>query len=320
MPSDYSVKTLNCNTLSYQDIFLERLYESSVDSSLTDKLREFGQTTPLLVLQKAETAYQIIANFAVYQSLKTLDVTDVYCRILPHSVASYRRYSLQVLHGWNELQNSPILRAHLLQQVKDNCTTEELLSILSLMELPSQLYTVDELVSLLNLSTETIFALHHGLLTLKSAKLMHRLSHQDQEYVIKLLELYKPGGSKQYKLLEMIIELTRRMNISVADLVQKWLPMEQDNRTDNNPQHLQNILRELTELCWPEKIKLEEQFLQFVHSLALPKNITVIPSPSFEEKGCSLCLHCSTEEELQHLWNRIRPFFPTVQQDREQAP
>ncbi|NLX19532.1 MAG: hypothetical protein GXY53_09695 [Desulfobulbus sp.] len=294
---------------------MKELYEGSVNIPLTETLREFGQTIPLLVLQKNETAYQLLANFAVFQSLNFLEVSRLYCRVLPCTLQPYRRYSLQVLHGWNELQESPILRAHLLQQAGAHCTSEELLSLLSLMGLPPQRHMADELVSLLSLSAETISALHHGFLALKSAKLMFRLSHQDQKYVVKILKRYKPGGSKQYKLIEMITELTRRMNVPVANLVQKWLPSDQDSVSDNSPQQLQNILRELIRLCWPEKTKLDEQFLQFVHSLSLPKNISVTPSSSYEEESCSLCIHFASADELRNMWDKIHPLFSTTQGD-----
>lgn len=306
MPPDYLIQTLSFASIDYQNPFLQKMHKDADDTQLIAKLRQFGQIIPLLVLEKLNGTYQLLANFTHFEALKLLRVEHAICRLLPHSIDPFYCYAMQVLHGWDELQVSPILQAHLLQQAQRDCTTTELLSILSLMGHKPHQHVADELIAVLSLSNEAQLNLHRGILAAKSGKLMQRLSHQDQDSVVKFLRIYRPGGSKQYKLLEMLTELVLRLNTPAASLLQKWMPTGQEEKVDNSPQQMHNLLRELAESCWPEKTRMKEQFRRFASLLVLPQNVSLSPSPSFEDESCTLSLRFSTSEELQNKWEKIR--------------
>jgi ParB family chromosome partitioning protein len=223
---------------------------------------------------------------------------------------------VQILHGWNALQGSPILQSYLLQNAQRDLSHTELLSILALMGHKPHQHVADELITLLALADAALLAVHQGILAVKSAKLLRRLPYQDQESVVQLVLKYRPGGSKQYKLVDMLTELSLRWNTSVASILEKLIPVEQKQEIDNGPQQMQTLLRGLTALCFPDKTRLDRQFHHFVSSLSLPKNVSVVPSTSFEDDSLTLCLHCSNDQELQEKWKRIKVQLENAERDR----
>lgn len=306
MPPDYVIQKIRCTSIKYPDSFCQKIYTDSVETQLVTNLRQFGQISPLLVWKKQHDTFQLLADYACFQALSLLGCQHAICRVLPAAIAPYQRYAVQVLHGWRELQVSPILQAYLLQHAQQDLSETELLSILSLMGHKPHQYVADELIALLTLADTALLTVHRGILAVKSAKLLRRLSLQDQESVVELVQKYRPGGSKQYKLVEMLTELALRWNTSVAALLEKWVPTGQVQEIDNGPQQMQYLLRELSALCWPEKMRLDRQFHQFVSSLSLPKDVSIAPSPSFEDDSLTLCLHCSSDKELQKKWESIK--------------
>ena len=315
-PPDYVLQTLHCTSIQYPDVFLEKLGTDSVETQLVTNLRQFGQVSPLLVWEKQHDTFQLLADYTCFRAMLLLGCEHATCRVLPCTIAPYQRYGVQVLHGWNELQASPIFQAYLLQNAQRDLGQAELLSILALMGHKPHQHVADELIALLTLSDTALLAVHHGILGTKSAKLMQRLSQQDQESVVELVQKYRLGGSKQYKLVEMLTELVARWNTSVVSILDKLVFTGQVTEGDNGPQQMQSLMRGLSALCFPEKTRLDRQFHQFVSSLSLPKNVSIAPSTSFEDDHLTLCLHCSNDQELQRKWARIKVLLQNDQKGR----
>lgn len=316
MPPAYVIQTIRCSSIEHLDGLYQKIHSDPIDSQLVANLSQFGQVFPLLVWEKQCNSFQILADHACFDAINFLGWEQVVCRVLPATIVPYQRYAVQVLHGWNALQDSPILQAFLLQHAQQDLRETELISLLSLMGHKPHLHIAEELIALLSLADGVLLAVHRGILAVKSAKILRRLPLQDQNSVVELVQRYRPGGSKQHKLVEMLTELTMRLNTSVASILEKLMPMDQTQSIDNGPQQLQGLLRELSALCWPEKKRLDKQFHQFVNSLSLPKHVSIAPSPSFEDDSLTLCLHCSNSQELQQKWRRLKELLLSDERDR----
>jgi ParB family transcriptional regulator, chromosome partitioning protein len=316
MPPDYVVQTIPYTSIKYPDSFCQKIHADPGETQLVTNLRQFGQVSPLLVWKKPRDTFQLLADYACFRALSLLGCEQAICRVLPDTIAPHQRYAVQVLHGWSELQASPILQAYLLQHAQQDLSETELLSILSLMGHKPHQHVADELIALLTLADTALLAVHRGILAVKSAKLLRRLPLIDQVSVVELVQKYRPGGSKQYKLVEMLTELALRWNTSVAVLLEKCVPTGQTQEIDNGPQQMQHLLRELSTLCWPEKMRLDRQFHQFVNSLSLPKNVSIAPSPSFEDDSLTLCLHYASDKELQKKWESIKVLLQNDERGR----
>jgi ParB family chromosome partitioning protein len=198
------------------------------------------------------------------------------------------------------------LQAHLLQQARQELTDNELFALLSLMGYKPQRYLFDELTALLQLSSSTILALHRGFLSPKAAKLFKSISCEDQDMLVQLIDTYRPGGSKQHRLIEMIIELSLRNSKPVQEVIRELMPANHDCAQDNAPQRLQVLLHSLQKMYWPERTKLERKFHKFIQELHLPDGVTVESTTSFEDERVELHFHFFNSEVLREKWNLIK--------------
>jgi len=302
-PQDQFLR-INCQFIEYADPFLRLLQEGAPDTSLIDNLQRFGQTTPLLVWQHTTKQYQLLAGYPTFQAIVALGVEEACCRVLSPSSSPAHRYSLQILHELAVSPASPVLHAHLLAQAQHQLADDELLALLPLMGYKAQRYLLDELTSLLHLSPAAIRALHRGVLAPKAGKLLKLLSHEDQTILVRLIDTYRPGGSKQHKLVEMVTELCLRDNKPVLELVREWL--DQECGKDNTPQRFQGLLQSLSARHQPEKTKLEQRFQQLVQELHLPEGVTLVPCSSFEDESVEVRLRFADSKTLQEKWEEIK--------------
>jgi ParB family chromosome partitioning protein len=274
------------------------------DASLADNLRRFGFIQPLPVWQQTGH-YLLLAGYPFLRAIRSLALSRVPCLILPPETAPLTLYLLQIQHGLSALPTSPILQAHLLQQARQNLSQEEVLLLLAAMGHKPHHAKLKELTGLLQLDPLAVRALHHGVLSPKSGKQLALLSQEDQRPLVELVRTYRPGGSKQQKLVEWVIELSLRHHRPVRDILQPWLTGRQAPDPSNIPQQLQKLLLALQEQYAPEKSGAEKTFQRQVHELQPPEGVSIEHSPAFEDDSVEVRLRFSDLDSLKQHWPAI---------------
>jgi len=305
-PSLEQFKALPLTRLDFPDATIGALHQQ-VDEHLLAQVERFGILQPLPVLQDSPQSFHLLAGYAYLPVLRQLGYTEVVCQDMT-GVNAFSRYALQIIHRLSTIQTSPILQAHLLKLAAQTLDEQEMMQLLPLLGYKPQQYKVQELVALLNLSPAAIFALHQGILAPKTGKLLSRLSHKDQEDLVEIIEKYRPGGSKQQKLVESLIELSLRHNQPIATLIMPWIESEAEDPT-NLPQQLQGLLRFLQEQSAPHLLDAEKQFQRLTQELDLPGNVQLYHSTSFEDERVELRIQCENVHSLQKLWPNISPLL-----------
>lgn len=182
---------------------------------------------------------------------------------------------------------------------------DELLQLLALMGYKPQRYKLEELTGFLQLEPSALLALHRGVLSQKSGKQLGLFSPEDQHSLVKLITTYRLGGSKQQKLIEMVMELVLRNNSSVAEIINKWQP-EEENATDNIPQQVQSLMQYLYEQCYPGKTAAEKVFRDLVQELQPWEGATLAHSLSFEDEQLEIRLKFTDAAALRKNWEKIK--------------
>ena len=308
VPPDYSFQLIDLQLVDFPNDFLRLLHDGAVDRVLLNTLQEFGQLHPLLVQEQTENQYHILAGYPYFTALNVLDIQQIVCQILPRTLAPITRFSLQIIHDLSSPQSSPILQAHLLRQAQLIVSEEDLLSLLSLMGYKPQRYKLKELIDLLQLEPTAILALHRGSLSQKLGKHLYLLSQEDQRNLVKLISVYRLGGSKQQKLVEMVTELVLRDNKSAQEIINKWLPDEETTNSENRPQRIYGFLQCLHEQCSPGKTDAERNFKKLVKELQPPEEITIEHSLSFEDEQLEVRIKFTDAATLRKKWAEIKTF------------
>ena len=85
-----------------------------------------------------------------------------------------------------------------------------------------KLHIPRDLISLLELHPTAQLGLHKGVLSLRAGKKLLLFPSEDQRVLFELINELQLGGSKQQKLIDLILELTKRLQISAYELLKSW--------------------------------------------------------------------------------------------------
>lgn len=293
-------RLLATDRLDFCDARLDFLF-TDIDATIADQVRAFGMLQPLPVWEQKEGRYHLLAGHAYLPVLRLLEVREVFCQVFALDTPPSILYPLQIIHGLSTLITSPVLQAILLDQAQQHLEANELLRLLPLMGHKAQAYKIDELTAMLRLQPAVLRGLHAGTLAIKTVKLLNRLPPDEQQRVIELITRYRAGGSKQQKLVEMLIELRLRHDQSIQTLLHPWLD-EQPRESDNPPQQLHNLLNHLHERCAPHSSEAEKNFQRLLRELAPPAHLRINHCPAFEDESLEVVIRFANQAVLQHHW------------------
>ncbi|MDD2466627.1 MAG: hypothetical protein PHI97_21730, partial [Desulfobulbus sp.] len=283
-PSAEQFRTLSVAAIAFPDTLISALFQR-VDERLLAQVAKFGIFQPLPVEQVSEHSFQLLGGYQYLPVLRQLRYKEIVCQVTT-DLSGFSRCTLQICHGLSTVLTSPILQANLLQTAAQALTEDELVQLLPLMGHKPQRYKIQELLTLLELTPASIQALHHGYLAPKTGKLLSRLASDDQNFLVDLIAKYRPGGSKQQKLVEMLLELALRHNLSISELLKPWMKVGQEYA--NLPQQLQGLLRYLQEQSFPNLTDAEKEFQRLPQELNLPAHVQLHHSASFEDESVEL--------------------------------
>jgi hypothetical protein len=146
--------------------------------------------------------------------------------------------------------------------------------------------------------------IHEGRISQRSGKKLARFSTGDQEKLADIIHEYQLGGSKQHKLLERCLQLTKREQISVKELLDSWCDRIKEKNL-NGPQKTASLLRWLDQQYQPRLTEAEKEFKKFSAQLQLPVGVRLEHSLSFEEEQVTLHIDFSRKEELTKIWPKL---------------
>nr|WP_320012108.1 hypothetical protein [uncultured Desulfobulbus sp.] len=289
--------------LYFPDPLLSTLYPEP-DRALCSQIQRHGLFEPFPVHKVAADCYHLLAGFQYLPVLHQLGGSKVTCQVVTEP-ASFASFALQIQHGLSTVPSSPILQAALLRSASSTLAEQEVLELLPFLGIKPQRYKLEELLSMLELEPVVIQALHTGVLSAKNGKHFSRIGPEDQRYLVSLLEIFRPGGSKQLRLIEMLLELTLRHAQPMEALIQPWMDTRFGEQQNNLPQQLQALLRYLQEQINPHLIAAEKQFILGLQEIELPANVQLQHALSFEDKSVELRITYADLNSFKEHWPKL---------------
>jgi hypothetical protein len=289
---------------------------------LVQSIRDFGILQPPLLLEQQEGFYIILSGRkrveAYLQICHNRHEPDqqkknndyITALIIASDQENHEGYSL---HLFNVLLQHQLFggsltlieQAIFFQKASQALEGPDVLSFLPLLGLKAKPHIPDELISLLDLEVSVQQGIHEGRISQRSGKKLSRFSPADQKKLAEIISEYQLGGSKQQKLLERFLQLTKREQISVEKLFNSWWEKVKEKNL-NGPQRTASLLRWLDQQYQPRMTEAEEEFKKFSSQLQLPAGVQVEHSPSFEEEQVTLHMNFKNKEELARIWPQIK--------------
>ena len=279
-----------------------------VDQVLSESIQQLGLLHPPLV-QCHGTEHIILSGRKRIFAAKKLGWRELACLIIKKEAPLLLKWQILLSHAIISSQLSPIEQAIFLAKAGQELDDSDLLALLPMLGHKQNPQLLDTYSRSLSLAPPVINALHHGHIQPKSIDLLAQCTGQDQETLVRLIEDFQLDGSKQRNLILLALDLTRRLNRSLDEIIKEWNKGRTNKDSKNRPQQATNLLSWLAEKQSPRHHQAEQEFKSFVREIKLPESCTLLPTTSFEDDQLTLTIRFSDRNHFRRVWDSIRPAF-----------
>jgi ParB family chromosome partitioning protein len=260
---------------------------------------------PLLLEQ--QNSYTILAGAECIPEQSAIRQDSLTAIVVEKAVAENHKYLFSLLLRYRSLHSplSLLEQAVFLQKASAVLPRREIIELLPLLGYAKKSFFIDDLQALLKLDHSTQKALHEGLIPLRCARKIDAFSPADQKRITELITTFRLGGSKQQKLVDLLLDLTKRLQCDCRKLLGDWQDEIQE-RELNGPQKAASLLTHLEKLCAPRSQAAEDEFVRFRKTLRLPPSVQLHHTLAFENDRLTLSIDFSSRKELAEYWPAIR--------------
>lgn len=171
-------------------------------------------------------------------------------------------------------------------------------SFLPLLEIPQTLSHLDAYLAFSQFERELKKAVREKNMSFSTLKLLAGFTPQEQRLLLPLL--LPLGQNKQKEILEDLLEVSKRRNISVRNiLLSEEIKTIQSSETLTPLQKANKVRILLREKRYPVYSSWKDSFDSLLQKMKWPKEITVNPSPFFEEDNFTVIFSFENQEQFK---------------------
>lgn len=269
------------------------------EPELIESINHYGILHPPVVTSIKDNTVIVSGRRRILAARRITALHELPCLVIPPDTPQLYIYTIFLEESLSGKQLSLIQQADFLKKMLHFSRVEDTLPLLTKLGFKPQKYILDQLLSLLSLSKDSLLAVHKGEIQQKTARKMVPMAAADQEVIVQLIHSLNLGGSKQQKLVEYCIELIMRTGQPLSSLLQPFIQVDGTDKKQNIPQQAASLLSWLHKQCYPRTQKAELEFRQFTAKLHLPTHLQVKHSPSFEDDQVVLSVTFKDKDSLQ---------------------
>lgn len=305
-PADHRSVAASALDLADRRYFLAPEDESP-PPRLVNSIREYGILHPPLVQQRDADRFTVVAGRKrVITAITILRWDSVPCIVVPSDCPTLHLYSYLLEQSLVGSPLSLVEQSTFFARLGETSSVEDILPLLAQLGHRPNKHQLDELLSLRQLTPAAQLALHRDILSYTVARKLLRLSPADQDTLVAMITRFQLGGSKQQKLIDLSLELQRRRNQRVQEIIVPLLNDLETAEQQNIPQQGSTLLAWLHQQCFPRSVNAEIEFRRQVEQLHLPPIMQIAHSPSFEDDSLSLVIRFADWDALRKRLTEIR--------------
>ncbi len=237
-----------------------------------------------------------------------LGLTSVDVRCVPAELPEAECFALafwdNVGHRKLDTATVAFLTARLLDLFPEDRVIAEFLPVLGIAPKGPRL---ERLRVLGHLGLPVLEALAHGRIMEKTAYLIARLGSADRALVTNLIGVLGLNANKAAELVEDLTDLSVFNATPLAELVGDPAAREVLDADDLPVSERASRFRALVRSWkYPELSAREREFRQWLGSMSLPGNLSVRPTRSFEDPGCTVEIRVVSLEEAGQMIEKVR--------------
>jgi hypothetical protein len=149
-----------------------------------------------------------------------------------------------------------------------------------------------------------------GIIPFSIALELNEMEEETANAFSKIIEALHPTLNHQKEIIRLTKEIARLKNISILDVINKFIVTDQfsDPELDRNHK-IKKIRRDLKQIRYPEIIRFESNFFNLLNQIKLPEVIHLVPPKDFEGINYSMQLHFQSLKQfkgINHVLNELQ--------------
>ena len=269
---------------------------------LARSMRAVGLLQPP-VLVKTGSGFRIVCGFRRIDAGERLNIKRIPARILPATVSTMTCAQIAVVDNASQRTLNIVEQSRayaLIKKFADNEATW--MKIVESTGLSGSRSAMDRIIPVAGMPAALQDALLEGSIALPIALQISRLDRGDAESLCHFFRQLTTGLNIQRELMELISEISRRDDISIARLLEQAdLNDIIENKDFPAPQNVQRLRMMLKSKRFPELSRAEEAYHQKVKTLKLNPRVQLHPPRFFEGRSYRLSLTVDSRRQLKSL-------------------
>ncbi|MGA1824924.1 MAG: ParB/RepB/Spo0J family partition protein [bacterium] len=301
----YSIQTININTINFEDTTFSCRFFDKPNDMLTESIKKWGLLTSPLLRQTDDHRYQIILGFQRLKVIKRLNYKEITCFVIkkrndPSVKALWEIIISELLSTGNmNLFDQSVLFNKILQYFPKQWVTD---NILPLFGLSPSAHILDRICPLIDLEQELALAVLEDQISQQMAIRLLNLSSPERLCLGRLFVTYKYSKSKQFEILEHVLDLKAIHSKEIDKLIYKveetFSEQMHQMTAFNLPQKAELIRNKIRSWRYPTLTDLEEHYDKAIKSLKLGQGISLKPPSFFEGNTFQISITFQTIETL----------------------
>jgi ParB family chromosome partitioning protein len=256
---------------------------------LIRSIERIGLINAPVVMKERQGRAEIISGYRRILALKLLGWDRIPCRI--PSISPLEGLLVNLYENLSTRDFNLVEKGMVLSRLTAwRPTTEILLRYMPLLSLPSHEPILTFFVRLeTELDRQTKDRLIQGGLSLQGARMLLDVEPRSRFPLLDLITTLRLNVNQQKKLMEYLMDISRRDKVSVSQILQD--PKMTEIRTDaalNTPQKARAVLDFWRANRFPILVNAEKSFKRNISTLGLPDGVKITPPPFFESASYQL--------------------------------
>jgi len=261
-------------------------------------LEEIGLLNPPLVTLK-DNRFILVSGWKRVLACLELSFTAIPVYVIEHK-NELQTFLMALYENMATREFSLMEKAEILARLKKFGEDENKIirHYLPLLDIPQTLSHLDAYLAFSRFEPEMKRAVHEKNMPFSSLKLLEGFTPQEQKLLLPLL--LPSGQNKQKELLEDLLEIAKRNNMPAKNiLISGEVKAIQDMETLTPLQKADKIRALLREKRYPVFSSWKDSFDSLLKKMKWPREITVNPSPFFEEDNFTVIFSFENQEQFK---------------------
>ncbi len=297
-----------CNITDFLTWDIHPFLEGPVPKHLVSSIAKVGILHPPLVIQHKKSSYQVVNGRKRIECARLLGKSELPCAVLtqdtPAKMILTHLFEDQTVAQPLSIPEAAtflkVCQRYLAQEEAWEMLPQEYLSKKNSFHLPD----------ILKLEDGILQKFHFGQLTEAILPELLRMTPEDRNRIVQLIDTFRLGGNKQKRLFSLCKDIVLRNSTTFSSLFEEPELIEViEHSMMNIPQKTNRIFEILQKRCFPRSTVAKENFEAQVQKLDLPEVFTLNPSPFFERDEISLSIRFSDVEECKKILPSLKGLF-----------